>query len=416
MIPKEPIFQYYSSTAFAVDLPSANQKRHFRFRLWDGSWRSSKRSIKTVEELQVALVKLGAVDAYYSTSKWMNPLKVSSKGTSGTYWVADNLLLGNDLVFDIDRNFSLKGLEEARLATIKIYEGMKKFEDYEFKEAAFTGSKGFRLIYSPKQIEFPPHPRKRIAYLEAHRKLFIERLRKEIGPIPFDHNITTNAMCVVRVLGTVNSNTGYIARALSIDELNTPIKEILDNSPHVWTARPEIPKREMTHESLSKELPRSPLESLEKDVAGLSSPPLSYHITNRVLGIRKGFVPILVYQKEAGYWKEDVSRLQDRFSLGHLYVFTNDKDRYVVSLKTMQRRQMERVMIASSSRAKHTFKKLRRVLMPIDVDFVEKLHGQYTGHLSRGHKAFVDPKSPKKDKSLFCGWDMIELVKVVNDR
>ena len=98
----DDIYQYYLSPEFYehLQLPDFHQQRHYRFRLANKSWKKAPLEIRNIEELQRWIIKLGGVDVYYSISRWLNPNKISMKGASGTYFIADNLLFGNDLIFD----------------------------------------------------------------------------------------------------------------------------------------------------------------------------------------------------------------------------------------------------------------------------------------------------------------------------
>ena len=84
-------------------LPPFPQTRQFRVRLWDGTWVKIKDRIKTPEQLQQHLIRLGPRDVYFSTARWLNPTVVGPKKLRDAgYKVADNLFLGSELYFDLD--------------------------------------------------------------------------------------------------------------------------------------------------------------------------------------------------------------------------------------------------------------------------------------------------------------------------
>jgi DNA primase catalytic subunit len=419
----QEIYRYYASDSFKPVLPYDVSHRHFRFKLADGSWRKCKRVIRSEEELQCSIVKMGGVDIYYSTSRWLMPHRISAKGDSGTYFVANNCLLGNDLTFDIDAPaYTLKGLDLARKSCANILKAMREFPQYEFMGLHFTGRMGFRLIYSYHEFELPEDPRQRLDYLETNRKLFIELFRKllesrkkeadyySVAPL-FDDPITYNPMCVIRVPGTVHSGTGFICCEIPRAIIRKPIKTVLNHVPYIGKARPGIPTREMTKGSENKgnTFRVLGLNNMVKDVTGLSSFAPSYHyfISNKVLGVKRGFVPIFVYPNTSKYWEKEAIQLQEKFKLGSLYVYRNEKNIFVVSVKTMQRRQLQKLLLQSSSRAKYDFKKHNRVLFPLALRYIKKIRGEYTGHLSRGHISYVADK-PSKD---VCGWNKVELIR-----
>jgi hypothetical protein len=423
---KEEIIKYYASEDFKPVLPRQVGFRHFRFKYDKHKWRKAPFKISDEGDLQRWIVKLGGQDIYYGTSCWMNPHKISTKGASGTYHVADNLLLTNDLVFDIDckGHVSLASLQEARKSTNNIYQLMKKHKDlYEFEYFAFTGYKGFRLSYKDLNKDMPKDPRKRIHFTEKNRNLFIKALLMEAenakGPLIyktktfFDQKITTNPMCVVRVLGTVHSTTGYISTKLPVDLMRKPIKKLLDHVPSIGKKRPGIPRLALGNDTRRrrKVSSSSALQSAS-DVSGLASLPTitdrQYYITNRVLGVKRCFIPILLYQKNQNYLPE-VKKLQEKYHLGNVFIYEDEKNIVVIALKTMQRRRLQKLLNESSSCAKHYFRKYKRVCAPFFMNNICMIRGNYSGSLSKGHSLFVEPNNTYHKN--MAGWEKIEMVR-----
>lgn len=429
MIPSNEIFEYYMSDKFKPILPNNTSFRHFRFKTFDKNWRKVKAKISNQEDLLKWIVKLGGCDIYYSTSQWANPGKISSKSgknTKSMYHIADNLLLGNDLVFDIDAKepLTMESLDLARKSTHNIFELMKNYkESFELEYLSFTGCKGFRLSYKPKDQELHNNPRKRIHKIEQNRKLFIDSILKQYKEVDktrlykvkpfFDEDVTINIMCVIRVIGTVHSTTGYISTKLPTSILKKKVDKILNQIPYIGKRRPVIPKREMI--SGSGDTSSSSLQILAKDVSGLASLPHipmthKYFTTNRVLGVRKGFIPVFIYQEQQQHYKKEMTKLQEKYQLGDLFVFNYEGQKVVISLKTMQPRQLQKVLNESTSRTKHDFRKFKRILIPYMIDFNEKIEGKFTGHLSKGHAIFVNPYI-EHISFYYAGWDQIELIK-----
>jgi len=416
---EDELIQHYLGEDFDPVLPSNVGFRHFRFRIKGGGWRRVQHKITSKDDLVKWIAKLGGVDIYYSTSTWLNPGRISSKGGSGTYHVADNCLLGNDLVFDIDAEepITQESLNEARKSANNIYEAMKQFEDeYKLEYVSFTGLKGFRLSYTDTHLELPEDPRKRFDYVEKKRKIFIGELLRIIEEskskgLPgfyknaktiFDEKVTTNIMCVVRVLGTGHSRTGFISSKILPSSLKKPISKILNEIPFIGKKRPGIPvKREMTRDNPER-VPRPRPVPQETDVTGLAStPPFKYFVSNRVLGVRRAYIPVFIYQDHQKYL-EDVKDLQVKHKLGDLYIF-REQDTHnvvVISLKSMQRKQLQKVLNASKSRSKYDFLKYKKIWIPLFMDFQEKIKGKVTGHLSRSHFHYVNPNKEIKSKGL----------------
>jgi hypothetical protein len=424
--PKE-IYEYYASQEFNPVLPLAIGFRHFRFKQANGCWRKAPYKITDKDDLIKWIVMLGGCDIYYGVSHWLNPHKVSSKAgrLQGSYHIADNLILNSDLVFDIDAKepITADSLEIARKSASNIYETMRCYSwRFEFEYAAYTGYKGFRLSYIDKSLELPHDPRKRIQYIEDDRKVFIDCLLENIKEnrskpqfykvkTTFDKKVTENVLAVVRVIGTVHSTTGYISTVLPPSMLRKPIRAILDHIPYIGKVRPVIPEREMKRADEITS-PRSRLLQSAKDVPGLASLPpnqYKYYFTNKVLGIKRGFIPVFVYQKIQGYYKKEVVSLQQKYNLGPLYLLCEGDQYIVLSLKTMQRRQLQKLLNKSTSKTKYGFIKNRRIFVPYFAEFLEKIPSKFTGNLSLGHQLLLDPDFEIKP-GINCGWDKIEMI------
>jgi hypothetical protein len=212
------IKEFYSSEEFLNLIPNTIKFHHLRFKDQDGIWKKVPFKINSKKKLQDWILKLEGVDLYFGTSQWYNPHKVSLKGRSGTYMVADNLLLGNYFIFDVDveEPVTLEKLDVGRQSTNNIYEGMKLLnkefgEGFKFDSFSFTGLKGFRLIYKDTTTKLPFKASDRIKYLEDKRKIYIDRLleiikenrsRQQFYNIEtfFDRKVTENIMGVIHLL------------------------------------------------------------------------------------------------------------------------------------------------------------------------------------------------------------------------
>jgi hypothetical protein len=426
MIDPEHVYQYYLSDKFRAILPPKTSWRHFRFRLADKGWRKVPRKIQDIDELRRWIIKLGGLDLYYSTSCWLNPHKAAMMGKSGSYHIADNLLLHSDLVFDVDAKdpVGMKTVDDARKSAYNIYCYMKQHTEYELQYVAFTGHKGFRLVYSFKGQELPATPGQRLDYIVNKRKTFIQQMLLDVGEKPsllhfrrtgvfFDKDITTNPMCVIRLLGSVHSTTGYISCEINPTDLLLPLTKILDKVPFITPEGPGIPEREMTKDSKKAKKPssRTRLEQSDENATGPASHPFHYFISNKVLGIKKGFVPFFIYQDNQTYYEKELIRLQKKHRLGAVYLYKIPHHTMAISIKCMQRRQLQKVLNDSSSKTKYTFLKYRRIYAPFSLNLVKILKAPYfTSHLSRAHASFVGARH--KDADL-CGWPNVELVQGV---
>jgi hypothetical protein len=389
--------KYYSGEFLNnLKLPVYHQFRHYRGKTAKGVWKKVPFRIGNAIKLQNWILKLGIIDLYYGTSCWLNPHRVASKGRGGSYKVADNLLLRNDLTFDIDapEPITIQGLEKARKLALKIHSVVSKDKEKAFSYAAFSGFKGFRVVYEDRTDMIPNKTSSRIDYIEEKRKIFIHALKSKLSKEEIsmlDEQITVNPMCVVRVIGSVNSKTGFLSVELAMKDLNKPINELLrDNVPVI--NREGRPGKNadgilMTTEDDSKmgSLPCPRPERGGKDASGLASPSnIHYFFTNKVIGT-KCFVPVFRYPLSCPISNKELRRMQRSEKLGTLYIFTAGEDRFVFSLKTMQRRAVEKLLGKYHSSNAPQFKKRKRLLVPVHLNFERKLIGDSIKGTSRGH-------------------------------
>ena len=374
MISEKQILDFYNSKKFNPYLPEHSNWYHFRVRCTDGIFRRIPVTINSRKKLQRWLIKEKAADVYFSTSLWLDPKKIRYKDLTEGYLVANKLLLGHKLYFDIDEDYSLEGLEKARKTALQVIEYMKE-KDFELDYLCFTGNKGFALCYSAKEDILPANALERIAFIEKNRKFFIKVMPKSIK---IDAGVLIDAMRIRRLPGTVHSSTGYICSLLTQEELNKPIKELLNHCcDFITRERPGIP-------AMGND--RDPLVLKDKKEDG-TGPTSSFNfITNEVIGT-KTFVPILKYEENQN-WENDIRKLQEQYMLGQMYVLENNDKIYAVSLKAMQPRRLKKVIFASKCSNKKEFDYFGKIFMRFDKEtsFVKTILSELSGDISKGHK------------------------------
>lgn len=399
------IRSFYDTSLFEPKLPSNSKHRHYRFKTLSGVWVKVKKRIRTKKEFIETVRKLDGGDLYYTTSTWLNPDKIKTKNEED---VTKSILLQNDLVFDFDceEPYSIQTLELARKSAWNVYVAMKKYEDqFKFDYASFTGKKGFRLSYTDLKPELHNDPRKRIAQVTQYRKVFITELLRYIEQLKkkrevynintkIDEEVTTNPLCVVRVLGSVHTKTGFVTQKINPKTLKNHTSTILEKINCIFTKRPGIPSMhdmnwEMTMDKESSPRPQPLLEG--KDVAGLASSH-SYFVSNKVI-TTKCHIPVLIYQKNQKNIKKELRKLQKRFKLGTLYLLHDANDLIVISLKLFQKKQVGKMLNTTSSRSKTTFKKYGEVFFPFNIKYESELVSQdFSGQSSKSHKSFLEHK------------------------
>ena len=423
------IKEYYCSDDFNPILPLKPSFRHFRFKLSDGSWRKVKRKIRDVYDFKEALRKLGGVDLYYSTSSWLNPHKISAKSKSGSYRVADNLLLGADLVFDVDAEtpITLESLDLARKSASNLYEGMKAFSDrFDFVDVQWTGGKGFRLFYEDRCFgdSIPSDPHKRIEHWTKNRKIFIDELLSYIKNKEFkskfykirtffDEEVSKNIMGVVRINGSVHGKTLMLCESIPVWLLRKPIKVILQKINSLSCERLGILEKGNDNGPPNQKdrVPRPRTIKREDDVASLASlpPTHKYFVSNKVFGVANLFVPVFKYFKGQKY-KKELKRLKEEYNLGTLYFYEHNDEWVILSLKTMQRRQLQKMLNKTKSRTKFEFLNHNKILIPFTGKPFKKELGVVCGQISRPHFYYVEAGKEPSGNNRICGDKKLKII------
>lgn len=335
-----------------------------------GRWVSIDRQVKNEQELFEAIpFDLDETDIYYSTSCFLEPQSVSKPSPS-------DVILGHDFVIDIDEDFSLEGLETARLKAIELVNRL----DYKLKYIAFTGSKGFVLVYE-NPLKLPKDHKKRARFIKQHRQNQIKVIEG------VDKITTSDPYRIIRLPGSVNTKTGYRCTIISKELLLEPITELLAHIPYITKERPAIclTKGEgELHRGIDEVLPPPAKQIGVGECSGRNSQPPFF--SSAVVGTKDRSVLLMRWDK---YWpyshvKSKLNTAIKRYKLGDVYCFETEKDWYCIGLKTFQRKRLAKIL--RYLRCKNTY----RGQIPLDMEYIEKIEGKDTNsYVSRGHERLV---------------------------
>ena len=154
--------------------------RHFRVVLPSGAFVKIKDRIRSPADLQRWLVRLNARDVYYSTATFLDPTDLRARpGNREGFMRPGNIILTHDIAFDIDRQpLSRLNLERSRRDAVRLL-GIMEDWGYPLKYIAFSGSKGFHLVFGDHRWEIIEHPCDReMATIQRRRELV-----REIGKV-----------------------------------------------------------------------------------------------------------------------------------------------------------------------------------------------------------------------------------------
>lgn len=314
----------------------------------------------------------------------MDPRYISDKNQK-------QILIGADLVFDIDIDFSIGGLKEALKITKSIFKQVSP--GYKVEAFCFTGMKGFRLIFKDN-IRLPTRLQERIPFLEKNRKLFIDKLHYNNK---IDKACTIDAFRIIRVINTINGKTGIICTELPKEMIFSKIEDIL---PLIHTAlgKATVPRtrKRMTRGVVKK---TSPPRIQSKGVERFGTGSRPFFITNQC---GKRLVPFFKYQASKGY-KKELKRLHRIYDIGPIWLFKDKEYIYAYGIRTFQKRRLKKIYRASKSLLKDQFIKYGRQYFKIipKLRFQEKIEFKTNSYCSKAHYNYLISRNIEKETNLY---------------
>ena len=184
--------------------------------------------IRSPEDLQERFIKLRPLDVLFDLHVPEPTLR--RRGRRRRRTTGDrNIILHNDLSFDLDRKpLSLLNLERARKDAVALLDAMSA-QGHDLKYAAFSGSKGFHLVFADAVSEIEPDMREREKAIIRRRKAIADAVTG-MG-IRIDASVTVDTRRIIRLQGTVNSKTGYCCQVVPEDRLRSPVADWIDDIP-----------------------------------------------------------------------------------------------------------------------------------------------------------------------------------------
>ena len=236
---QELLAHYAQSPIDFTWIPVPNQ-HSYRWRTIEGKWVTARRRIRNNETLAKAIGKDVVSDLYISTSRWLDPIDLPRLRDKER---PHPILLDHLIVFDIDvAPLSLKNLEKARSIALELHNHLTKDESIEFLSCSFSGSKGFHLFYLDMDREkfAIEDPKQREETVRHSRKQLLTSVLEKGFDV--DERVTADTRRIIRLPGSIHGTTGYQCTALTLNQLNKPLKTLLEEISRVNTAQ-KIPKR-----------------------------------------------------------------------------------------------------------------------------------------------------------------------------
>ena len=350
----EQIKNFYSNNLPDFQAITDINRRHFRFLLPSGRFLKIKDTINNPDNLQKWLIKLKPLDVYYSTSTYLDPTSVKPRPKEeDEFWGPGNIILSNDIAFDLDRSpLSILNLERARRDAVNLLLFLEE-KGYNLKYVSFSGSKGFHLIFDDIDKSIEPNIRIREKVIIEKRRALVHTVKKQ--GIKFDTPITVDTRRVIRLPGTINSKTGYCCQRLSIDDLNSPVSNWIDDILKL-PSHVKIPRFKWDY--LPKRKTKNRKEKLKKDTKyGYTT-----FITSSVLGIKGRHAVLLSFPNRSQKRVETIlKKAQEDYNLTDFYLFKLPKMFQAICLKTVQRNRYQKILDVTKSSSANQLRNYNRV-------------------------------------------------------
>ena len=207
-------------------LPPSPTFRQFRFAVArpDGhvTFRKIEDRVRDVATLRRWLLRFVPEHAYFTTSRWLDPQRLGPRelrGRKAGYPIAHNVLLGQELYFDLDVPDDLDAAKQYafRLLDFLRGEGLRELR------LVYSGNKGFHVHAYDFEARFlprlPEDPRDREGAAQSARMDLVTRL--VAADIPIDVDITMDPRRILRLPGTVHGKTLNICQFVDPDGLDS---------------------------------------------------------------------------------------------------------------------------------------------------------------------------------------------------
>ena len=350
----DPLEIFYNDNELDLSVISDLSRRHFRIISSHGKFLKIKDRINNSDQLKKKLINLRPKDVYYSTSTYLNPTTVGPRGKERSILTKSGIVMKNDISFDLDREpLSIRNLEKARKDCKRLIDFMDD-KGYSLKYIAFSGSKGFHVIYEDKEGVSIADPFEREMEIIKIRKELVNKI-KEQG-ISIDSAITVDTRRIIRLPGTINSKTGYACTLLTRSQIDQPIINWISDIPRL-SGSVKIPSF-----TWPKFLALPSLFSKKTKVTPTKRIVYTTFITSSVLGT-KGRHAVLLSFKNRKFARviRKLEKAIETYRLTDIYVFRSGNEIQAISLKTVQRNRYQKIMDFVGSNCNTQLEKFGRV-------------------------------------------------------
>jgi hypothetical protein len=329
--------------------------------------RQLHKTVHSVAQLEEEIRKLKVLHAYNSIGYYLNPISVSFndfEGKKAGWQVSDNILIGSDLVFDIDARD--RTLIRAKRDAIVCYDWLRE-KGYE----AFTvfSGRGFHIRVTKHDLNPKlEHPQDRLKEHRRVRQPLVDELRK-LG-VEFDAEVTLNPKGIIRLIGSVHGLTGHVVSR--VDDLDGFDVRDVERLPFETSSSPATPKRRMTAVVSAQE--PSATAQLDSGCPHVRSPTIFPYISTRINGTKNRHALLLRFPLTAS--KAEIKRKLNRLlrdeALAPFVMFQSNSAYFAFSPSAVEIEHIPR-LLKCLPEGRAAYSKFHRRLLPLPVHFIGKV-------------------------------------------
>jgi hypothetical protein len=175
-----------------------------------------RHQIKSVTQLEEQ-IPADCPDIYHSIAYYCNPSSVSFndfKGKKAGYQQANNILIGGDLVFDID--VGQHGMDYAKRNALACRDWLL---EKGYRPITVFSGRGFHLRVTKHDLEIKEElPRNRLVEYRRLREPLLAEANSLL--IQVDSEVTLSPKSIIRLIGSINSKTGTTASVVDLENFD----------------------------------------------------------------------------------------------------------------------------------------------------------------------------------------------------
>lgn len=372
----------------------------------DGQVHQIKDEIRSKQQLEDYVAHFLPTDAYHSVAYYSDPTCVSFndfRGKRSGYQNAYNLLIGGDIVFDIDAR---KRDLDAALNDARTCQDWLSEKGYR-PRTIFSG-RGFHVRVSDHDLTLKKEiPRSRLREYRRLREPLTAEIQR-LG-VTIDEEVTLNPKSLIRLVGSVHGKSGYIV---------TPIEDIdafdLSKVERASAYATRGSATSATRDDVRREKQSDDSQTEHRLSDHVDAPILFPYLGTRVVGTANRQILLLRFPSETPLLviRRQLEALQSKELMAPFVLFrslTFDEAYYALSPSAVEQEHIPR-LLRDFPEAKAAYVKFGFRMLPLPLHFVEIIGTERpSAVISRSHRNWLQVLCKKSFHGIACGNTLLRI-------